>query len=251
MTARRHAAVLFDLFDTLVLFDRERLPAVRVDGRIVRSTAGHLHAALRAVLPEVGLAEFLSALLASWREAEAIRERSHREVPAPERFAMLFRLLGHDVAALPPDTVPTLLGIHMRELSRAVVFPPHHRPVLERLRATHRLAVVSNFDYTPTARLVLEREAVAGLFETIVVSDEVGWRKPARAIFETALARLGVDPGDAVFVGDRTDIDVLGAQRVGMTTVWINRTGEGRPAGAPRPDHEIRDLAELPGLLRI
>jgi len=52
-----------------------------------------------------------------------------------------------------------------------------------------------------------------------------------------------------VFVGDRADIDVVGARAVGMRAVWINRAAEALPAGAPAPDHEIRDLQELPVLL--
>ena len=51
----------------------------------------------------------------------------------------------------------------------------------------YRLAVVSNFDYSPTCLAILEREGIADLFETIVISDEVGWRKPKPVIFETAL----------------------------------------------------------------
>jgi FMN phosphatase YigB (HAD superfamily) len=60
---------------------------------------------------------------------------------------------------------------------------------------------------------------------------------------------MGLAPGAALFVGDRADIDVAGAHGVGMRSVWINREGEALPAGAPVPDHEIRDLGELPGLL--
>ena len=52
-----------------------------------------------------------------------------------------------------------------------------------------------------------------------VFSSETGKRKPHPAIFETVLARLGVDPGRAVFVGDRRYEDVRGAKEVGMTTV--------------------------------
>ena len=96
-----YGAVLFDLFDTVVLFDRERMPEVRINGRIVRSTAGHLHAAFQPYAPEVGLERFYEALLGSWKEAERIREETHREVPAPERFGMLFRRLG-----LEPSTKP-------------------------------------------------------------------------------------------------------------------------------------------------
>lgn len=246
-----YGAVLFDLFDTLVLFDRERLPELRVKGRAIRSTAGFLHEALRGFAPEVGLEDFVGALVGSWQEAERIRDSTDREVAAGERFHLLFERLGVDPAGLPPETVPTLLATHMRELSRAVVFPAHHAALLRALRRRHRLAVVSNFDYTPTARLVLEREGVADLFETIVVSDEVGWRKPRAVIFETALGRLGIPAGEALFVGDRADIDVAGAQGVGMHAAWINRAREPLPAGVRPPEFEIHDLAELSAIVGI
>jgi FMN hydrolase / 5-amino-6-(5-phospho-D-ribitylamino)uracil phosphatase len=97
--------------------------------------------------------------------------------------------------------------------------------------------------------MVLEREGVAHLFETILVSDAVGWRKPAPRIFEHALQAMGLAPAAAVFVGDRADIDVAGAHGVGMRAVWINRDGEALPEGVTPPAHEIRDLGELPALL--
>ena len=249
MTSSSCEAVLFDLFDTLVLFQRERLPEIEINGRRVRSTAGHLHEAFRSFAPSLSLGDFAGALFWSWQEAEKIRNGTHREVSAQERFGMLFGRLGFEAAAMEREALPLLLATHMRELSKAVVFPSHHRSVLEALGRRHRLAVVSNFDYTPTARMVLEREGVAHLFETILVSDEVGWRKPAPRIFERALQAMGLAPGAALFVGDRADIDVAGAHGVGMRSVWINREGEALPAGAPVPDHEIRDLGELPGLL--
>jgi putative hydrolase of the HAD superfamily len=111
--------------------------------------------------------------------------------------------------------------------------------------------VVSNFDYAPTCRAILEREGIAQLFDTIVISDEVGWRKPKPVIFETALRRMGLRPAEALFVGDRADIDVIGARGVGMPTVWINREAAGLPEGIEPPDFEIRDLKELRAILRI
>jgi len=68
-----YRAVLFDLFDTLVLFHLERLPEVRVNGKTIRSTAGLLHAEFRRFAPEVDLAAFVGALFWSWQEAERIR----------------------------------------------------------------------------------------------------------------------------------------------------------------------------------
>jgi putative hydrolase of the HAD superfamily len=198
----------------------------------------------------VALGPFVDALMWSWNEAERRRGENDREVGAPERLGLLVERLGLEVAALPAGAIATLLDTHMRELSKAVVFPSHHGPLLRALRRDYRLAVVSNFDYTPTALGILEREGIADLFETVLVSDEIGWRKPKPVIFETALDRLGIAAGDALFVGDRVDIDVAGAQGVGMGSAWINPDGVALPPDVRPPDFEIRDLGELGPILR-
>jgi FMN phosphatase YigB (HAD superfamily) len=244
-------AVLFDLFDTLVLFDRERMPLIEVKGRHVRSSAGLLHAVLRDHDVDVGLERCYEALIGSWQEAERRRAVDHREVGAHERFAHFFRALGLDPDGIAPALLQSLLDAHRGALAHAAELPPHHRPLLASLAARFRLAVVSNFDYSPTAHEILDRAGVTGLFRVIVVSDEVGWRKPRPEIFEAALGRLEVTATDALFVGDRADIDVVGAQRLGMPVAWINREQEPLPAGVEAPDFEIRDLAELAGILDL
>jgi putative hydrolase of the HAD superfamily len=244
-------AVLFDLFDTLVLFDRERLPVVKINGRVVRSTAGHLFPILAPHAPGLDLARFYEALIASWQEAERLRALDAREITAPERFGFLFRHLGIDAAKLPPGVLPALLDTHRLGLSGAAEFPPGYRALLGRLARRFRLGVVSNFDYAPTARGLLEREGIQGLFDSVVVSAEVGWRKPKPIIFEVALKELRVAPGMALFVGDRADIDVLGAKRAGLAAAWVNRKGESLPGGIPAPDYEIRDLEGLGATLEV
>ena len=241
----RFDAILFDLFDTLVVFERERLPEVSVNGRRMRSTAGRVHRRLAEHVQGIELGPFVDALLWSWQEAERIREATHREVSAHERFDMLFRHLGREPGGLPPGTIPDLLTTHMHELARAVVFPAHHGDLLRALRDRHRLALVSNFDYTPTAHLILEREGIEDLFDLVVVSADVGWRKPNPVIFETALGGLGIAASRALFVGDRAEIDVAGAQGVGIPVAWINRDAAPLPAGAVAPDFELRDLDDL------
>jgi putative hydrolase of the HAD superfamily len=90
-----------------------------------------------------------------------------------------------------------------------------------------RLAIVAN-NWPEPARLVrreLDELGVTDRVDRIVLSGEVGARKPERAIFELALAQLGLDPLEAVFVGDRPIDDVGGAAGVGMSTVqamWFN-----------------------------
>jgi len=247
----RYAAVLFDLFDTLVRFDRERMPEILINGKSVRSSAGMLHAILQRHAPHIALEACYDALSASWREAERLRALDHREVAASARFAHFFQMLGLDEAALPPGFGLALIDAHRGALGGAAEFPAHHGPLLRRLAEHYRLAVVSNFDYTPTALDILERAGVADLFGTIVVSDEIGWRKPRRDIFDAALSRLGVRAEESLFVGDRADMDVLGAQQIGMDAAWINKDGEKLPPGVAPPTYEIRDLGELAGILGV
>ena len=243
------STVLFDLFDTLVLFDRTRLPEIQIDGKSVRSTAGQLFTILAPHAPGVDLPRFFDALIWSWQEAERIRAADYREVGAPERFAFLFRRLGLDSGRIPADVLDALLRTHKRYLSQAAELPPQHLALITLLARRYRLGIVSNFDYAPTARWILERERVAGLFGAVVVSADVGWRKPKPTIFEAAFRRLGIGPADALFVGDRADIDVVGAKAVGMAVAWLNPSGEPAPPGLPAPEYELKSLAELERIL--
>src|SRR5204862_533592 len=94
--------------------------------------------------------------------------------------------LGH--ATLAPELASVLIEAHKAELSKAASFPAHYGPLLRRLARDYRLAVVSNFDYTPTAIGILEAAGVLELFAAVIVSDAVGWRKPRPDIFRRALA---------------------------------------------------------------
>lgn len=243
--------VLFDLFDTLVLFHRNRLPELHVNGKVVHTSAGQLFPILAPHAPGVDLARFYDALIASWQEAEQIRSTTFREVPALERFGLLFHHLGLAPGTVPPGALQALLDAHKRELSRAAEFPPSHRALLDRLAPRFRLGIVSNFDYTPTAHGILEQEGIARIFQAVVVSADVGWRKPEPVIFRVALSRLGVLPQEALFVGDRADVDVLGAKRSGIPAVWLNPDGAPLPDGVPVPEHEIRELGALGSLLGV
>jgi HAD superfamily hydrolase (TIGR01549 family) len=244
-----YRAILFDLFDTLVRMNRERLPLVEIDGRSVRSTVGRLHEVMRPWAPQVTIERLHGALAESWREAERLRAIDHREVAAPERFAYLFRSLDLPPGSYPAGLVTEMIETHRRELAKAVEFPEHHGRLLQDLRRSYRLAVVSNFDYTPTALGILREAGIEELFETIVVSDAVGWRKPAPAIFHVTLDRMRLAAGETLFVGDRADIDVAGARAMAMDVAWINPAAESLAPGLAPPTYELRDLEDLRAIL--
>lgn len=86
---------------------------------------------------------------------------------------------------------------------------------LRRLRAHGlALAVVANWDYSLHERL--RRHGLRGWFDAVVVSGELGARKPDPAPFLAALEQLGVEPGRAVHVGDHAPHDEVGASAAGM-----------------------------------
>jgi FMN phosphatase YigB (HAD superfamily) len=245
----RLTTVLFDMFDTLVRLDRERLPRVRIKGREVASSVGRLFPAAAPGLPGVSIEAFYDAFLASYRDAEDRRGPDHREVPAFERFGFCYGRLGLDPAAIPPAFTEGLIEIHSKCLA-AVAEPLPGRPeLLDWLAGRYRVGLVSNFDYAPTVLRILDAGGILDRFEVVLVSDRVGWRKPSARIFEAAFARLGVTAGDCLFVGDRPDIDVAGAKEVGMTAAWLNPGAEPVPEGLAAPDFTLGGLGDLRGVL--
>jgi putative hydrolase of the HAD superfamily len=84
-----------------------------------------------------------------------------------------------------------------------------------------KTALVAN-SWPDPARLLrgdVEAFGLGELFDVIVFSEEVGYRKPQPEIFLHTLGQLGVEPENAMFVGDRLVDDVQGAAQVGMATV--------------------------------
>ena len=130
------------------------------------------------------------------------------------------------------------------------ILKPHSgaRRAIRSLTRDYRLGVITNGPGDLQRRKfgVLD---LADRFEVFIASEEVGHHKPDPRIFQFALAKLGVDPQEALLVGDLPHVDVLGAQSAGMRGVWFNRKGQPAPDGIV-PDATIRSLAELPGLVR-
>jgi FMN phosphatase YigB (HAD superfamily) len=241
----RYSAVLFDMFDTLVRLDRNRLPVARIGSREVRSSVPHLHPIAADVLPGVGLEAFHDAFIWSYQEADRFRAETHEEVPAARRLELFYQRVGMDPAAIPPLVTERLLATHMACLASVAEPMPGQEALLDWLRGRYRLAVVSNFDYTPTVLRILAQSGILEHFETVLVSDTVGWRKPHPDIFKRALADLRVPAEECLFVGDRPDIDVVGAKALGMGAAWLNPARAPLPDGLPAPDLDLAGLAEL------
>ncbi|MEU5899265.1 HAD family hydrolase [Streptomyces venezuelae] len=124
---------------------------------------------------------------------------------------------------------------------------PDTLPALDALAGEYRHAVLSN-----SALVVQDRKltvlGVRDRFEAVLCAADLGVSKPAPEAFRAVCTHLGLPPAEIAYVGDQPEIDARGARDAGLLGIWLDRggaAGEG-PSGV----HRIRDLSELPALLR-
>jgi HAD superfamily hydrolase (TIGR01509 family) len=99
---------------------------------------------------------------------------------------------------------------------------PETIPVLTALKQNKKIGLVSNFDHPQHVRNMLIQYGIETFFDTIVISSEVGVKKPDPAIFSIALEQAGLLQNEVIYVGD-TDEDVAGATAAGIQPIFIAR----------------------------
>ncbi len=169
---------------------------------------------------------------------ESLQEYGTRLLTA--KYAKLIELMGGTPDGKNADRVfrACLLGI-----ATADSLFPEAKEVLEALKGRYRLGLLSN-NIVEYARGPLEHLGLERFFDVVVISGEENTRKPEPEIFHRALERIGVAPSEAMMVGDSLLEDVAASKAVGMTAVWVNRSGE-KPKPEVKPDYTIGDLRGL------
>ncbi len=116
-------------------------------------------------------------------------------------------------------------------------------PFLERLHGTFPLALLTN------GSPCLQREKIEGsgivhYFNTIVISGDLDTRKPEKEVFHAALEGVHTRPEKAVMIGNSLDSDIMGANQLGIFSIWLNRDNVRNDTDII-PDAEIRSLSEI------
>jgi putative hydrolase of the HAD superfamily len=178
-----------------------------------------------------------------WSDAD--RHRAWR----PKMREAWGQIASDALAALGVDdpALGSLIGDRHFELRDAAITPlPGAVEALHQLRSLGvTLGLVTNGG-SEGQRAKIERFALAAHFDYIGIEGEVGYGKPHRVAYETALRSLGAAAEDAWMVGDNLEWDVSGAQAVGIYGIWLDRHCRGLPHDASaRPDRIIRSLSEL------
>lgn len=116
---------------------------------------------------------------------------------------------------------------------------PDTRPALRRAReAGLRLVIISNTDRDIIAHTLRQLEVP---FDEVITAEDCRVYKPARAVFEQALERLGTPPERILHVAFGYKYDIGTAQQLGLHTAWVNRRREQVP-GVTQPDFTWPDL---------
>ena len=121
--------------------------------------------------------------------------------------------------------------------------------VLEELHAYH-VGIITNGAHDEHTDSQLSKVRHLGLSERIqslTISGEIGIRKPNLEIFKVACERAGVSPKQAMLVGDTVESDIVGANRAGMTSVFIDRKSDVLvPKTADeQPDDSVSNLYDV------
>lgn len=226
----------FDYWDTLVPIDAERVKEMREK---------------RAIC--------LSGIFKKWgyeRDAELIRYISHeiweiyrgydeeKEITLEKILSDVLKSLG-----IKPfeERVKKILEVYEDFLINAgFKTTPNLKEFLKLAKSKDKkIIIISNTPGGKVEREILKRNNVYDFFDAFYFSSEIGVRKPHPAIFEKAIIDMGVKKEEFVHIGDRPELDVVGAKRAGVISAHYNPKGYKYPENYPVPDLIIKDFFEL------
>ncbi|MGB9842427.1 MAG: HAD family hydrolase [Candidatus Bathyarchaeales archaeon] len=232
-------AVLFDMFDTLMLIEH--------DHAFYEPSLKRMHKFLVKNGVKVRFSSFKDAYLkardALYAEADAKLEEPHFNV----RISNALRQLGFNFD-VDSEVVAGATNAFCECFMEYVRIDEHAAAVLQKLHDKYKLGLVSNFAIPECVTKLLALHGLSKFFDVVVVSGAVNKRKPSLEIFQRALEKLGVSAAEAVFVGDTVDADVIGAKNAGMKTIFIERRVQ-KEAEQACPDQTIKSLSELTAAL--
>lgn len=226
-------AILFDLGNTLVgYYRRAEFPAIL--GQAIKEVRDYLAGRDLLRLDPEAISERVGC--------EDHENADGRVRPLEDR---LVRIFGIDDALEARPIVDEMCRRFMRPIFAKAEVYEDTAPVLNTLRQQGiKTAVISNTPWGSGAdlwRQELGRHQLSKRLNDAIFCRDVGWRKPARQLFDFALARLDVAPQECLFVGDDPRWDLEGASRAGIPAMLIDR----RPSREHIGENGIRRLYDL------
>ena len=126
---------------------------------------------------------------------------------------------------------------------------PDAPAVLREIKAAGFATAILSNGSPPMLQAAIDHAAIGAALDAVFSVEDVGVFKPAPAVYQLAVTRLGI-PASAIAFLSSNAWDIHAASAFGLRTVWCNRGGQQRERLPGAPDREIETLAELPDLLR-
>jgi len=237
-------AVVLDYGHTIVDFRRTEEALLEAYGQI----RARIEAALEIDAPEVGHLIDRVAGEVDRLVRISYEERRMEELDTLQVFdEVLTAALG---VSVPADVVGHIVALDHSAFSNTITVSDENRAVLAELKDRGYLTgLISNVSLLPDLmRADIEALGLAKHLDQMLFSSEVGVRKPDPRIFRVMLERLGVEPAEGVFVGDRVLDDIGGANGVGMRAVLTREFRQEEPEEIT-PDAVIERLPDLPDVV--
>jgi putative hydrolase of the HAD superfamily len=228
-------AVLFDMFDTLMLIEKNH--------EFYSPSLMRMYRYLNKNGIDVPFDKFNITYIevrdALYAKADLNFEEPHFNV----RVSETLKNLGYNYDVSSP-LVTEATGEFCEEFMKYVRIDEKAEAMLKGLHGRYKLGIISNFAIPECVLKLLKVNNLNGLFDVVVVSAAVNKRKPSPEIFQNTLKALGVSASETVFVGDTIDADIEGPKTVGMKTIYIERRAQEIDKFVP--DQTIKSLSELP-----
>ena len=179
--------------------------------------------------------------------SQRVREEDHEAAdyrirPLEERLYRIFQL---DASLYSEELAMKMCRCFMKPIfARGRCYEDTISALGELRSRGFKTGIVSNTSWGSPAALwheEIDRLGLGQMVDAAIFCRDVGWRKPARPIFEFALRKLNAAPQNCVFVGDNPKWDLLGPQALGITAILIDRQGTIQEA-AEKPIKSLREL---------
>jgi len=207
-------AVFFDLYYTLVRYEP---PQEELEANALKDFGID-------VSPEVFRRPLATANEFIYQEIarRSLSQRSQEEKMA--LYAQYQRIMLEEAGIEASEKlVMGMLG-KMQQLKMKLVLFDDVAPALNDLKGRGLvLGLISNVDHDITA--MLNELGLPSWLDIVVTSLDSGFNKPRPEIFQEALKRAGVQPSEAVYVGDQYQVDCVGANQAGIRGILLDRHG--------------------------
>lgn len=206
-------AIGFDLFNTLIIVEPDTLKDAM--DRMVKS----LQENRIAIEYEPFKKSYRDAALKYVQQARKDGKETHNSI-------WISVALNENGSSIPPDDAR--IGTAIDHYFSAFYNNCHTLPgtigMLNKMKGRYPLGLLSNFTHGPAARKILDHTGLTPYFDAIIISGELGYRKPHPKVFKKLVEQLGTDSNEIIFIGDDPEPDIYGAWRSGLKPVWITYT---------------------------